>query len=60
MTTEYTDFSGISLEMRPELEPLFKGLKTGISEFTFANIYLFRATHSYRITRLGSGRRLIA
>ncbi len=60
MTTKYPDFSGISLEMRPELEPLFKGLKTGISEFTFANIYLFRATHSYRIARLGSGRRLIA
>ncbi|MCR4286672.1 MAG: phosphatidylglycerol lysyltransferase domain-containing protein [Deltaproteobacteria bacterium] len=60
MTAKYPDFSGISLDMRSEIEPLLKGLKTGISEFTFANIYLFRATHSYRIARLGSGRRLIA
>lgn len=60
MTAKYPDFSGIRLDMRSELEPLFKGLKTGISEFTFANIYLFRATHSYRIARLDSGRSLIA
>ena len=33
----------------------FKALAEGISEFTFANIYLFRQTHQYRISRLPSG-----
>lgn len=38
--------------MRPVLHPLFQTLPDGISEFTFANIYLFRNTHQYRISRL--------
>ncbi|MDO8446296.1 MAG: DUF2156 domain-containing protein [Deltaproteobacteria bacterium] len=40
------------MDLRPELHPLFKSLKEGISEFTFANLYLFRDTHNYQITRL--------
>lgn len=40
------------MELRPELHPLFKSLKEGISEFTFANLYLFRETHNYQIARL--------
>lgn len=34
------------------MHPLFKTLQEGISEFTFANIYLFRKVHNYRITLL--------
>lgn len=34
------------------MHPLFQKLPDGISEFTFANIYLFRNIHHYRITRL--------
>lgn len=48
----YPGLSEISIRLRPLLHPLFKGLKEGISEFTFANIYLFRKTHNYRICRL--------
>jgi hypothetical protein len=38
--------------MRPVLHPKFQALAEGISELTFANIYLFRRTHDYRISRL--------
>jgi len=41
--------------MRPVLHPKFQALPDGISEFTFANIYLFRRTHNYRISQLESG-----
>lgn len=55
----YPDSSPIRMEFRSELHPLFKNLKEGISEFTFANIYLFRETHNYQISRLGDGLFLI-
>lgn len=42
----------ISLDMRPVLHPKFQILADGISEFTFANIYLFRQIHNYRISGL--------
>ncbi|MDW7773522.1 MAG: phosphatidylglycerol lysyltransferase domain-containing protein [Desulfobulbaceae bacterium] len=38
--------------MRSFLHPFFQELEEGISEFTFANLYLFRKDHHYRITRL--------
>jgi hypothetical protein len=43
------------LDLREILNPLFKSLHEGISEFTFANIYLFRKAHSYGISRLKGG-----
>lgn len=49
---EYPDTKDVSLEMRPLLDPLFKALAPEISEFAFANIYLFRKTHNYRVSRL--------
>lgn len=52
---EYPGSSEITLKMRPALHPLFKGLRDGISEFTFANIYLFRKAHDYRISILKDG-----
>jgi len=39
--------------MRDILDPHFRALQCGISEFTFANIYLFRDIHQYRITDFG-------
>lgn len=42
----------LNLLQRPTLHPLFQQLPEGISEFTFANLYLFRQTHNYRITRI--------
>lgn len=50
---EYPDCSEISMDMRPLLHAKFQTLAEGISEFTFANIYLFRQTHNYRISQLG-------
>lgn len=41
----------ISLALRDTLHPLFQKLPDGISEFTFANLFLFRKTHNYRITK---------
>lgn len=55
MVLSFPSFSDLTLDMRPELHPLFKGLKEGISEFTFANLYLFRETHNYQISRLSDG-----
>ena len=52
---EYPDSAEISIEMRPILHSKFKALAEGISEFTFANIYLFRRTHNYRISMLENG-----
>ena len=49
---EYPDSAGVSIDMRPVLHPKFQALPDGISEFTFANIYLFRRTHNYRISQL--------
>ncbi len=44
----------INLELGPLLQPCFKTLTAGISEFTFANIYLFRKVHKYMISDLGN------
>jgi hypothetical protein len=52
---EYPDSAEVSIDMRPILHPKFKALAEGISEFTFANIYLFRTTHNYRISKLENG-----
>ncbi|WP_240194779.1 DUF2156 domain-containing protein [Desulfobulbus rhabdoformis] len=34
---------------------MFHALHDGISEFTFANIYLFRQSHNYRLTQVADG-----
>jgi uncharacterized protein len=49
---EYPGSTAVSLALRPLLHPLFQALPEGISEFTFANIYLFRDSHNYRLSRL--------
>lgn len=52
MINIYPDFSEITLGMRSILHPLFKSRTEGLSEFTFANIYLFRKTYSFRISQV--------
>ncbi len=47
----YPEAVPLSLDLRRFLHPMFKKLHCGISEFTFANLYLFRKKHHYRITR---------
>jgi hypothetical protein len=53
MIEEYPEFSPLSLEQRPVLHPRFQGLTDGMSELTFAGIYLFREAHHYQISRVG-------
>jgi hypothetical protein len=55
MIALYPDCSQISLDIRPDLHPRFRTLKEGISEFTFANIYLFREKHNYGVSALSDG-----
>ncbi|MDK9706137.1 MAG: phosphatidylglycerol lysyltransferase domain-containing protein [Desulforhopalus sp.] len=55
----YPDAAPVTLAMRPLLHPLFQALCEGISEFTFANIYLFREEHHYRLSRLADGTLII-
>jgi hypothetical protein len=49
---EYPEFAPVSLEMRDELYPALNMIPDGISEFTFSNLYLFRATYGYRVSRV--------
>ncbi|HER63048.1 MAG TPA: DUF2156 domain-containing protein [Desulfobacteraceae bacterium] len=51
----YPRTAELALIQRPTLHPLFRELPDGISEFTFANLYLFRKTHHYRVARLKEG-----
>ncbi len=48
----YPESAELTLALRPLLHPLFQQLPDGISEFTFANLYLFRQNHNYSLTRL--------
>jgi hypothetical protein len=49
---EYPGFSQVALEQRPALHPRFHELPEGMSELTFANIYLFRQVHRYQVAQL--------
>jgi hypothetical protein len=49
---EYPEFAPVSLEMREELYPALNLIKDGISEFNFSNLYLFRHTYGYRVSRI--------
>jgi len=51
MIPKYPESTEITMELRPELHPHFQKLSEGIAEFSFANIYLFRELHNYRISR---------
>ncbi len=53
MIEQYPEFSPLSLEQRSVLHPRFQRLAEGMSELTFAGIYLFRAVHDYQISRAG-------
>ena len=55
----YPSNSGISLELRDKVTDLFSRLQTGISEFTFAGLYLFRNKYGYRLSISGDGKLLI-
>ncbi|MCX7026759.1 MAG: phosphatidylglycerol lysyltransferase domain-containing protein [Spirochaetes bacterium] len=51
----FPEFAPINLGMKNSMYPSFNLLKDGISEFTFANFYLFRNSYDYRISSIPSG-----
>jgi hypothetical protein len=52
MIEQYPNSVEITMDLRDVLHPRFQCLAEGISEFTFAGIYLFRHKHSYRLSLL--------
>lgn len=55
----YPQTAALTLAMRSLLHPLFQQLREGLSEFTFANLYLFRRTHNYTISRMADGQTIV-
>ena len=49
---EFPEFASVSASMYKELYPFLNNLPDGVSEFTFLNLYLYRAKYDYRISRL--------
>jgi hypothetical protein len=45
MISSYPVLSQVGLDLGPGLHPLLRVLGDGISDFTFAGIFLFRATY---------------
>jgi len=54
MIANYPATSALSLVMRDTVHPLFRKLRDGISEFTFANLYLCREIQKYHICHFGA------
>ena len=48
----YPESRALTLDLRPDLHDMLRRLPDGVSEFTFANLYLFRDKHRYRLTLL--------
>lgn len=57
---DYPVFSALELAARGLLHPKLRALSPVISEFTFANLYLFRGTHNYAVSLLPDGNPVIA
>lgn len=57
---DFPSFSPIELASREVLHPLFRALGPEISEFTFANLYLFRGAHNYSVSLLPEGKPVFA
>ncbi|HTG81779.1 MAG TPA: DUF2156 domain-containing protein [Geobacteraceae bacterium] len=49
----YPESRPLELADKPLLDGIFATLQPRISEFTFANLYLFRKAHAYRLSMVG-------
>ncbi|MCL1815793.1 MAG: phosphatidylglycerol lysyltransferase domain-containing protein [Treponema sp.] len=49
---EFPDFVPISYDLRNEMHPQLPMTVDGVSEYTFANLYLFRRRYRYRVSRI--------
>jgi hypothetical protein len=56
----FPDFAPISLDLKEAIHPALKAAKDGVSEFTFANLYLFRGRYNYKISREQNGNILVS
>jgi hypothetical protein len=50
----YPDFVPLNIELRDVLHPRLSLTFDGVSEFTFAGLFLFRSKYNYRISRIGA------
>lgn len=50
---QFPIFAPIELAHADEVREVLDAMERPISEFSFANLYLFRAAHDYRLSRLG-------
>jgi hypothetical protein len=48
----YPEFVPLSLELKNEMHPRLSLTPDGVSEYTFAGLYLFRSRYNYRVSRL--------
>lgn len=51
----YPALRPLELTDKPRLDELFAAMQPRISELTFANLYLFRTAHAYRLSRVADG-----
>ena len=51
----FPQFNDLDFSMKSDLHPRLSMSEDGISEFTFAGLYLFRHTYSYRISKCEGG-----
>jgi len=56
----YPEFAPLELDARDSLYPGLNLLSDGISEFTFAGLYLFRHAYGYQISQLPGGSLVIS
>lgn len=55
----YPEMAPIDLSFREELHPHLSLLQDGVSEFTFAGLYLFRATYDYHLSMVDQEKLLV-
>jgi hypothetical protein len=56
----FPNFAPISLALKDALHPVLKNTKDGVSEFTFANLYLFRRRYGYEISQEDNGNIIVS
>jgi hypothetical protein len=56
----YPEFAPLDLDAREKLYPALNLLPDGISEFSFAALYLFRHTYGYQVSALPDGNLVIS
>ena len=48
----FPDFTPLTIDLKSEMHPRLSLTPDGVSEFTFAGLYLFRKRYQYRVSRL--------